>query len=272
MLSNFNLPANDTAVVGWMTTTGYIDFYAPTEVTAVADASFDIGGSVQMFVYSASYLGTNGNSLSGTEIDHGLFPDRCQLLINGELYGEAFEDESLGLFPLDFSIPRTEVISSVGFRFYFDTEQSHFYSVGSPVTTRAFYAAVVDGSVLNTEIPAPDLLPTLTEIKEAVLAVPSTIYNFFFGESGGDDAAGFKSEVDSAVSSVDQVQQEIVDGLDKPEPEQIVPDITDIVPEEDYATYTDIFAPVVQSSLFSSMMMVVVSMAFISYVLFGKKG
>lgn len=202
------------------------------------------------------------------------YPERVALLVNGDVVASFNASDTLGNFQIEYEHEMTETVNSIGYRFYYDSQvrvSGSYPNTSGSFTTGGLYF-YFDDSAFVTSVESDVYLPLFQEVITEVKQIPSTIYNFFFGESGGDDAAGFKSEVDSAVSSVDQVQQEIAEGLDKPEPDEIVPDITDIVPEDDYATYTDIFAPVVQSSLFSSMMMVVVSMAFISYVLFGKKG
>lgn len=194
------------------------------------------------------------------------------MLVNGEVVDTSYALDDKGNFEIDYAYEMDSSVTSVGYRFYFDETTSIYESLNiEGIKTRGLYFFLDDDGMVEY-VEVEQYVPLFKEVITEVKAIPSTIYNFFFGDSGDDAASGFKSEVDSAVSSVDQVQQEITEGLDKPEPDQIVPDITDIVPEDDYATYTDIFAPVVQSSLFSSMMMVVVSMAFISYVLFGKKG
>lgn len=122
-------------------------------------------------------------------------------------------------------------------------------------------------------VKSPEYLPVLSEIKETITAVPQTIYNFFFGEDGDDVAGGFKSNVDSAVSSVDQVQQEIIEGLQKPEPDTIVPDLDDVISQDDLSSFTNVFASVLQTgSIIADMMLTVCVLAMLSYVFFGKKG
>ena len=249
-----------------------IDMQVASGFPSAAGASISFVGDVQFLLYPTSYSVNDGSTITAGGYTYGLFPQRMQLLVNGEPVGDVYTSDGQGKFTFDYSHPLTSYVNQIGYRFYFDTAQQKSYSASDSTLSRHLLMGIFDNAVVSTVDAAPEYVPLFQEVINEVKQVPSTIYNFFFGDSGDEAASGFKSEVDSAVSSVDQVQQEIEEGLDKPEPDTIVPDLEEVVPQEDYTVYTDIFAPVMQSSLFTSMMLVVVSMAFVSYVLFGKKG
>lgn len=73
--------------------------------------------------------------------------------------------------------------------------------------------------------------------------------------------------------SAEGVKQELGQ-LKKPDPIQIVPDIDAILPPDDTARveYVDTLEVVFESSLVVNMMLICFSVAFVSYVLFGKRG
>lgn len=252
----------------------YIDFTTPVAYIHEEGSTLRFAGIVKSdyvgtWYNATAYVDYNVVETVGTWV---IYPDRMAILVDGDVV-TSVESSGDGTFQFDYEYPMTKTVSELGYRFYFDTThelEDANYDVTN-IATRGVYFFIDDNALAKYTVPDASTVVN-KQILEQVKLIPSTIYNFFFGDSGDDAASGFKSDIDSAVSSVDQVQQEIVDGLDKPEPDTIVPDLEDVVPQEDYAVYTDIFAPIMQSSLFSSMMLVVVSMAFVSYVLFGKKG
>lgn len=259
-------------VYGAVSAGAYVDFYSTDIYQSNAGGKLVLSGDVQFWVWPAEFDINDGSSVPAVDSQYALYPQRMAVIVDGEVVSNAVTGSD-GTFSVSAEIPNDDPVTNVGYRFYFDSNAYQYYQDTDGSTYyRYMKFNIFDNGVVDVVAGEGEYTGLLTEIRETVIALPSTIYNFFFGDSGDDAASGFKSEVDSAVSSVDQVQQEITEGLDKPEPEQIVPDITDIVPEEDYATFTDVFAPVMQNQLMISLMMVVVSMAFISYVLFGKKG
>lgn len=258
-----------STVYGYVAPDTYVDFYSDDVYAASPEGSIDISGKVRFWVNPADFIVNDGSDSSAT---NAMYPTRVAIVSSGDVISEWFSLDSNGQAELDVSLSMADPIVNLGFRFYYETYRVVNYSVSPSTYNRYLKFTIIDETSVVVNEPPEAYVPLIQEVIEQVKLVPSTIYNFFFGDDGDDAASGFKSEVDSAVSSVDQVQQEIEEGLDKPEPEQIVPDITDIVPEDDYTAFTDVFAPVMQNQMMISMMMVVLSLAFVSYVLFGKKG
>lgn len=254
----------------------YVDFTAPS-VYAYSDGSIlNFSGTIRFSLAAGWY---NSTAFYSQEIVVGnggwlVYPQRMAVLVDGEVVTSVSSTDNTGTFTLDYEYEMDSAVSEVGYRFYFDVTHSQYQNldIENGINTRGLYY-YLDDNGLVTFVEVEQYVPLFKEVITEVKQIPSTIYNFFFGDSGDDAASGFKSDVDSAVSSVDQVQQEIEEGLNKPEPDAIVPDIDDVVDQDAFVSYTNVFASVLQAgSLVADMMIIVCSFAFLSYVLFGKKG
>lgn len=198
-------------------------------------------------------------------------PDRLGIIVNGDVI-QTFEVGADGSVDLAFEYPMTGNVNSLGYRWYYDTEV-HLLEEDFGVTdvqTRGLYAEVVDNAVVSVYVADP-VVSKIDEVKQAVVQLPSTIYNFFFGEDGDEVAEGFKSEVDGVIESGDEVREEF-EALEKPDPLDTIPDKDAIIPQEEFQAYTAVFADVLQSKLVLPLMVMALSMALMAYVVYGKKG
>lgn len=198
-------------------------------------------------------------------------PDRLGILVNGDVI-QTFEVADDGSVDLAFEYPMTGNINSLGYRWYYDTEL-HILVQDEDVTdvqTRGIYAEVVDNAVVSVYV-EDAVVTKIDEVKQAVVQLPSTIYNFFFGEDGNEVAEGFKSEVDGVIESGEEVREEF-EALEKPNPLDTIPDKDAIIPQEEFQAYTAVFADVLQSKLVLPLMVMALSMALMAYVVYGKKG
>lgn len=191
--------------------------------------------------------------------------------MNGDVI-QTFEVADDGSVDLAFEYPMTGNINSLGYRWYYDTEL-HILVQDEDVTdvqTRGIYAEVVDNAVVSVYV-EDAVVTKIDEVKQAVVQLPSTIYNFFFGEDGNEVAEGFKSEVDGVIESGEEVREEF-EALEKPNPLDTIPDKDAIIPQEEFQAYTAVFADVLQSKLVLPLMVMALSMALMAYVVYGKKG
>lgn len=204
------------------------------------------------------------------------YPSKAQMLVNGEPVGDVFDFNA----NLGFSLPEDGVsirtpgvgVESIGVRFYFTGP-----SYGTPGTGTSNQAALF-GYSINDQITVVQSELTQTEIiiqniYNAVVNLPQNIYNYFFQGVDPSEGESLKEDAASKREESDQLQQEIEEGVEKPPPEEIVPDITVIIDQtdENYVGYMDAISALLSNSMIVNLLLIVVSMAFVSYVLFGKK-
>lgn len=276
-LYNFNLGDWNTIVDVDLFTLSDSDGYMyyiekPYSVEYASDLSLLLHGSLTSYIY------VKGPGSSGTLVK---YPDFVQLVVNGSEYSSwmelsAINDYYFEDFPIE--IPRSG-ITSIGFRFKtdgaFSTSLDIDYGGASGFPSVTYNFGVVFGDAMTIEaVETPPYMAVIHNIFNAVTNLPANIYNFFF--SGVDPSEGeqVKEDMSSKLEEADKVQQEIEEGLEKPAPEEIVPDITVIVDQTDehYVQYMDILSGLLSNTMITNLLLLVVSMAFVSYVLFGKKG
>lgn len=227
-------------------------------------------GDVQYLLYPTGYSVNDGSTITQGAYTYGLFPQRMQLLVNGAPVGEVYDTVGQGKFNFNFQYALDEYVNRIGYRFYFDTAQEKSYNATDATLSKHLLMGIFDNAVVSVIEPAGEYTPYFQEVITEVKAIPSTIYNFFFGDDGDSASSAFKSSVDSAISSGEAVRDEFSE-LDKPEPFDIVPDVDQYAPLEQYTAYTDTFGALMENDTIVSLMMVSLGFAFLGYVFFGKR-
>lgn len=244
----------------------YYDFSANVDYPVSEYSSLYVGGTVTSYLYVSS---DTQNMLYVTGVCPRVFPEYVQLLVNGVPVGTQFQHGSSGA-TLDETIEITEDVTTLGYRFFFNSANS-----GTASTTtygRTLYGCVYVNDVTEFEVPeAPEEDPN-TGLLQSLLDWIIGIYNsVFVPDSQKDDADAFQSEVSGTVTEADNVKTEL-DELEKPEPDEIDTDLSGIISDETYTQQTQIFVDLLKFEKITNMLMIVFTMALISYVLFGKKG
>ena len=265
------LSSATTYIYGKVLSGGYIDFYSDDVYQALDGGTLTVDGSVRFWLKPVCYSVNDGSSVLPYDEENSVFPDKISVIANGQVF-DTFNSSGSGTFDVNVSIDMADPITCLGFRFYFDSNTYAYYQDSNTVGKNMLFNIYDETSVLIDE-PADETVPLIKEVIEHVKVLPATIYNFFFGEDGEDVADGFKSEVDDVTDEADRLQQEIEEGLAKPEPDTLVPDMDSVVDQDQFVAYTGVFGSILQSgSIIADMMFIVCALAMGSYVLFGKKG
>lgn len=249
---------------------------ATTTYSASEETELSFGGIVKYAV--VLYDGINSdNSFPPNSSFIISYPDVAELMINGEIVGETVEgSDGVFTFP-DARYPMTDSITSVGVRFRWTSAFSSTSSSYSNSGYRQIYL-LYDESELLTEvvdIEVPNLLETIVQQLNVVISRLGSIMGFVEDDPEKQQQANqFQEDMSGAVSNMDNIKQEIEEGLDKPSPETIVPDIDIIVDTSDeyHVQYSEILADLLGNAMITNLLLIVASMMFVSYVLFGKKG
>lgn len=228
-------------------------------------------GDVQYLLYPTGYSVNDGSTITQGAYTYGLFPQRMQLLVNGAPVGEVYDTVGQGKFNFNFQYALDEYVNRIGYRFYFDTAQEKSYNAPDATLSKHLLMGIFDNAVVSVIEPAGEYTPYFQEVITEVKAIPSTIYNFFFGEDGDEVGEGFKSEVDGIIGSGEEVREEF-EALEKPDPTDTIPDINVIIPQEEFQAYTAVYADVLQSKIVLPLMVMALSVALMAYVVYGKKG
>lgn len=205
------------------------------------------------------------------------YPDQYAIFVDDEVVSPWFtlsSNQTL-LEGFQFSIPESG-ISRIGLVFRFSNAVSSKISGLRSATTSTclmhFDAYLMDGLYLNL-IETPPYVPILTDIANLLGVLPQNTYNYFFQGVDPDSGSDFQSSVDQKQDEVDQIEDEL-NQLEKPDPEVIVPDIDTIIDSEDeyHVQYIDLLSGILSNSMITNILLLLMSMCFVSYVLFGKKG
>lgn len=258
--SNTNPVTSGSYFIQAPANTAYI-FTAEVNYPADEYDTLTVGGNILSYVYcAASYGATNYGRI---------FPDKVQVLVNGTRVGEEFTHGSTGA-TINYEQDITEDITSIGFRFSFS--QAVYGSSGGSYYPSNIGCYLYVGDDSTWEIATPPQEDPNTGFLQSILQWIIGIYNsVFVPDSQKDDADAFQSEVSGTVTEADNVKTEL-DDLEKPEPEEIDTDLSGIISDETYTQQTQIFVDLLKFEKITNMLMIVFTMALISYVLFGKKG
>lgn len=252
--------------------TGLNTIYVP------ATSYYDIYSYVDYRIADIGSLlvdGTYTTSVFSNTINSTVYPNTAQMIINGQLVGPAVQGSS-GVFTFsDVEIFLTEDVSTLGLRFTFTTSASRTATTSTTVSTFRVGFQNTDNLTVTTVSPADEVyIPILTEILQAIRNLPSLITGGLTLPDKQEQADQFQEDMSGAVSNMDSIKQEIEEGLEKPPPETIVPDIDIIVDTSDeyHVQYSEILADLLGNAMITNLLLIVASMMFVSYVLFGKKG
>lgn len=251
----------------------YVDWSVPSVYVYEEGSTLRFAGVVKSgfagtWYQTGSFVDYNIAENMGSEIY--LPPDRMAIVINGDVV-TSVNAGSDGSFQFDYTYPMTETVTNVAYRFYYDeTEKAPMYMTNTMgISTRGLWFCIDDNAFAKYVV--PDAATVVNkQILEQVKLIPSTIYNFFFGDDGDSASSAFKSSVDSAISSGEAVRDEFSQ-MEKPEPEDIVPDVDQYAPLDQYTAYTDTFGALMENDTIVSLMMVSLGFAFLGYVFFGKR-
>lgn len=265
---SYYLSSASTYLYGQIAGGSFIDFYCNDVYTASEGGSVDVSGTVQFWLKPVDYSVNDGSSVLPYDAEYALYPSRVGLIANGEVYGEPVQSLGEGLFSVNVSIPTDEPVTNLGFRFYYDSALYSYYQDGNTTGKFMLFNIYDDSVVIYNEGESTNGL--IHEVIQEVKLIPSTVYNFFFGDDGDSASSAFKSSVESAISSGEAVRDEFSE-LDKPEPGDIAPDIDQYAPLDQYTAYTDTFGALMENDTIVSLMMVSLGFAFLGYVFFGKR-
>lgn len=241
----------------------YFDILAPVTYSVSDWESISVDGSFGAALYAINAVNAGNRSIQ---------PNSAQIIINDTPVGDI-----LTASPFDFSgqtITITEDINYIGIRFTFTSDA---VSTGGSAwnENNAIYVKVSDSVsfIYNERTEEPEYIPILTEILQAIRNLPELIVGAFTLPDKQEQADQFQEDMSGAVSNMDNIKQEIEEGLEKPEPETIVPDIDIIVDSSDeyHVQYTQILSDLLGNAMITNLLLIVASMTFVSYVLFGKK-
>lgn len=275
----------------------YFDFVAPfsADLNSVSSLIFGGGGSgaCVSVVPFLTNQGTNSLVKYFTSV---------QVLVNGLPVGSPVSCSADGSFTLnDISVSLTDNVTSVGLRFYFDSGFS-LSDAGSSVNTSGYFflnfyftdnVSIVPVAVQDTDyVPyfertigwlqsifsavnplhsdlnqILDSLGNLTNLSEMVSGIQTIITPSDEDQTSVDE---FDQQIQDQISEADKIQ-DTMESLDTPPPAEIVPDVSTIVTSEDAAVYSDAIGGLFQNSIITNMLLISLSICFVSYVLFGKK-
>lgn len=237
----------------------YVDYVSEPRSDISDWPYIEINGTVEMFLTAYS----DGNYAR-------IFPQEMQVLINDVPLGDKFTMTSEGYTFNEYIFEVTEPIFSVGYRFIYNQANSGSVTTSGETQRKTGVKINDQGIWIETSDPSPDD-PTPGLLDNLIQWVIGIYNSVFVPDSQKDDADAFQSEVSGTVTEADNVKTEL-DELEKPEPEEIDTDLSGIISDETYTQQTQIFVDLLKFEKITNMLMIVFTMALISYVLFGKKG
>lgn len=257
---------------------------AGTYVDYIADVFYAVDDYSAIYFNGGSTFDLTVRRTSESSPKLTTYPTSVQLLINGVPYGDAVS-YSGGFNFLNIILPLDEDITSIGYRFNFG---SYSMSNTQGVKTDIFlYANINDTSTFTVTLAPEDppylapmgtMIGQLNNIEEGINNVASDVvsgvsdyFDNIFNDPVMDSAASNNQQViDTQVEQAEQIQQDM-STLERPEVNDVVPDIESSSPLDSFGTYTAVVSPLINADIVVTMMIVVCSFAFIGYVLFGKR-
>lgn len=268
------LTSNSLDIFASVNAGSYIDIYSEDVYAAMDGGSLNLSGSVQFWLRPTSASPNNGVNQN---MENSLFPQRCGILANGEVV-RTYTGSGSGLFNINYDFDTSEPTTNLGFRFYFDTAANVKYSnTGSGTVGRHLLFGIIDQSTVTVIEPPSREEQLLGEIVDNTShsntlldRIIGSFNNLLTGDLGKDKSDALNESVDEVIEDGNSVRDEF-ETLDTPEPEDINPDITEYAPVDDFTTYTNTFAPLWQTPFFVQLLMLALSVAFVGYVLYGKR-
>lgn len=228
--------------------------------------------------FTGTVLSSMGLGAGRTAPWKELIPDTVSILVNGQPIGnpQPFLNGNFDVSGITFT--SEEDIVSIGYRFTYSQQKGESYlEVNWGNYGYAPYFKLVDSVTVTPTLPVIDdpYIPILTEIKEGIESIANAIGNLFIPNPGQlEDSNDFLDDMTSATDQIIQDVEEIEENTNRPSASTIVPDITVIVDQTDvdYTGYMGGITALLTSNIVLNILMLVFSLAFCSYVLFGKKG
>lgn len=243
-----------------------------------ANSYYDIYSYVDYRVADIGSLlvdGTYFTSVFSNSTNSAVYPNTAEMLINGQPVGASVQGSNGSFTFSEVEIFLTEDVSTLGLRFTFTSSANRTAADSTTDSTFRVGFQSTDNLTVTTVTPADEVyIPILTEILQAIRNLPNLIVGAFTLPDKQEQANQFQEDMGGAVSNMDNIKQEIEEGLEKPEPETIVPDIDIIVDTSDeyHVQYSEILSGLLSNAMITNLLLIVASMMFVSYVLFGKKG
>lgn len=212
-------------------------------------------------------------------------PASVSLLVNGSVYGDSVNYNN-GVTFTAVSLPLDEDITSIGFRFTFSDASRSVTGAGSGDIQLVFN---IDDTSVYTVTLAPEDPPYLAPMgtmigqlnniessinnvaSDTVSGVSSYLDSVFNDPVMDSAAAENQTAIDAQITESESIQADL-DTLDKPEVSEISPDLSAVSPVEDFTAFTDTFSAITNNNLISTLLLLSCTFAFLSYVLFGKRG
>lgn len=206
----------------------------------------------------------------------GTGPNRFRVLVNGQPYSDwlSMTYSSYEFIDYPIEVPSTG-IQSIAFEF--DTinvvnsakKVSFGLNISREYSLKFYFLDAMSLEIVET----PPYVPILSNIFEGIKSLPGNIYNTFFKDVEPAAGSEFQEYVEAKKVLMTTLEDEL-NSLVKPDPGTLVPDITDIVDSTDsnHTAYMDVLSGLLGNTMITNMLLIVFSLAFVSYVLFGKKG
>lgn len=258
-----------------------VDAYPFQSVTAgttyeiVSYVDYPAGTTIE---FTGTVLSSMGLGVGSIAPSKELIPDTVSIIVNGQAIGTP-QPYLNGTFDVSgISYTSENDILSIGYRFtYVSQKNDSFWEVNWGYYGYSPYVKLVDSVTVTTTAPVIEdpYIPILSEILDGIESIANAIGNLFTPDSGQvEDSNDFLDDMTSVTDQIIQDVEEIEENTNRPSASTIVPDITVIVDQTDvdYTGYMGGITALLTSNIVLNILMLVFSLAFCSYVLFGKKG
>lgn len=267
----------DIATLTYPVTTGTL----ANSVTA--GTSFDILSEIslpesdyQSITFNGSIdVGLLGNK-SLSYANYRMYPTSAQIIINDTVVSETVSRVNNEFTFDNVTVDITEDVYAIGYRFTYDNAQSYTLANSFSISHSDLVLYIDDSTsaVLTEKEETPVYIPILTEIKDFLSDIYGAIVGLFTPDSGViEDSNQFVDDMTIVTDKIKEDVSEIEENTNRPPPEDLVPDITVIVDQSDenYISYMDGMSSLLASSTITNILLLMFSLAFCGYVLFGKK-
>lgn len=249
----------------------YIDYSLSVNFDA---GVYDLSGSLTVYLY------TRVSSISY------IYPTSVDVYADDLLLVSGVSPSSSGVFSFDVSsLVFSKVVNSIRFRVYYPSGTYSPTRGSSTAFTNVMY--FVDSVNFSRQ---PDVDPTLPILESILVAIRgfsasvsnslTTIINNIVSSPEKDAVASeFVSGMEEVQDKIDEANQTIEDNTNRPSADALLPATPDIIQDgvigggDAAATaMMDDFGSLLASPLILNVLVLVFTLAFLSYVLFGKKG
>lgn len=238
----------------------YVEVSADVSYSATTYDFLEISGNVTCagYCYASEPIGSRY-----------IRPKYLYIYVNGKSVSDPYTINVDETFLIDsFRYDITEDVTRISYRFVFDAISRSHSDPEDELSERflSITFSEYEFDIVPGEVPVKDIVKDLgTKVDD--------IFDVLTDNSKQESADSLVSDMNNAVTDMDSIKQEIEQGLEKPAPETIVPDIDVVVDtgDEYHVKYTEILADLLGNTMITNLLLIVSSMVFVSYVLFGKK-